>query len=159
MEPATETGLYLGCNQKKFKSVIGGSPVSLVIYDMSDFLRQCVAKCQELAAAVGCPTVMKKAYTPFLPATEERGPARTASGPSLELEPDDGGIGLESEPPSQQPPGALANAAASILMKKMYAARNTRYDMLKAIDKTMVIGEICVVEKSGGRSGHYQRRG
>ena len=35
----------------------------------------------------------------------------------------------------------------------------TIYDMLKAIDKTMVIGEICVVEKSGGRSGHYQRRG
>ena len=29
----------------------------------------------------------------------------------------------------------------------------TIYDMLKALDKTMVIGEICVLEKRGGRSG------
>ncbi len=34
----------------------------------------------------------------------------------------------------------------------------TIYDMLKALDKTMVIGEICVMEKRGGRSGTYLRR-
>ena len=34
----------------------------------------------------------------------------------------------------------------------------TIYDMLKALDKTMVIGEICVAEKRGGRSGTYRRR-
>lgn len=33
----------------------------------------------------------------------------------------------------------------------------TIYDMCKAVDKDMVIGQICVQEKSGGRSGHYQR--
>ena len=33
----------------------------------------------------------------------------------------------------------------------------TIYDMLKALDKTMVIGEICVLEKRGGRSGEYMR--
>jgi len=33
----------------------------------------------------------------------------------------------------------------------------TIYDMCKAVDKDMVIGEICLLEKSGGRSGHYQR--
>jgi cyclic pyranopterin phosphate synthase len=33
----------------------------------------------------------------------------------------------------------------------------TLYDMLKAVDKTMVIGKICVLEKSGGRSGEYKR--
>jgi cyclic pyranopterin phosphate synthase len=33
----------------------------------------------------------------------------------------------------------------------------TIYDMLKALDKTMVIGEICVLEKRGGRSGEYLR--
>jgi cyclic pyranopterin phosphate synthase len=33
----------------------------------------------------------------------------------------------------------------------------TIYDMLKALDKTMVIGEICVLEKRGGRSGEYIR--
>ena len=29
------------------------------------------------------------------------------------------------------------------------------YDMVKAVDRAMVIGEIRLVEKSGGRSGHY----
>jgi molybdenum cofactor biosynthesis enzyme len=29
--------------------------------------------------------------------------------------------------------------------------------MLKALDKTMVIGDICVMEKRGGRSGEYRR--
>jgi cyclic pyranopterin phosphate synthase len=33
----------------------------------------------------------------------------------------------------------------------------TIYDMLKAIDKTMVIGDICVIEKRGGRTGEYLR--
>lgn len=34
----------------------------------------------------------------------------------------------------------------------------TIYDMVKAVDKEMVIGEICLVEKTGGKSGHYRRR-
>ena len=33
----------------------------------------------------------------------------------------------------------------------------TIYDMIKAVDKEMVIGEICLIEKQGGRSGHYKR--
>ena len=33
----------------------------------------------------------------------------------------------------------------------------TIYDMVKAVDKAMVISDICVVEKKGGRSGHYSR--
>lgn len=33
----------------------------------------------------------------------------------------------------------------------------TLYDMVKAVDKAMVIGDICLVEKRGGRSGHYRR--
>jgi len=35
----------------------------------------------------------------------------------------------------------------------------TIYDMCKAVDKDMLIEGICLVEKSGGRSGHYQRQG
>ena len=31
--------------------------------------------------------------------------------------------------------------------------------MVKAVDKEMVIGDICLVEKRGGRSGHYRRAG
>lgn len=33
----------------------------------------------------------------------------------------------------------------------------TIYDMCKAIDKTMVIGEIRLMEKTGGKSGHFVR--
>ena len=33
----------------------------------------------------------------------------------------------------------------------------TIYDMVKAVDKTMVIGDIRVMLKSGGRSGTYRR--
>ena len=34
----------------------------------------------------------------------------------------------------------------------------TIYDMVKAVDKTMVIGAIRVMSKSGGRSGSYVRK-
>ncbi len=35
----------------------------------------------------------------------------------------------------------------------------TVYDMFKSRDKEMVIGEVALWEKSGGRSGHYRRTG
>jgi cyclic pyranopterin phosphate synthase len=34
----------------------------------------------------------------------------------------------------------------------------TIYDMIKAVDRTMVIGDIRLIFKSGGRSGTYRRR-
>ena len=34
----------------------------------------------------------------------------------------------------------------------------TIYDMVKAVDKAMVIGDIRLIEKRGGRSGEYQAR-
>ncbi len=33
----------------------------------------------------------------------------------------------------------------------------TLYDMLKAVDRSMVIGSVRLVEKRGGQSGHYRR--
>lgn len=36
------------------------------------------------------------------------------------------------------------------------AAALTVYDMIKAVDRSMVIGEIRLVEKTGGRSGAYR---
>jgi len=33
----------------------------------------------------------------------------------------------------------------------------TIYDMCKAVDKDMVIGNIRLIEKTGGKSGHYKR--
>ncbi len=43
---------------------------------------------------------------------------------------------------------ALCGATAALL---------TVYDMCKALDKAMVIGEIRLLEKRGGKSGHYLR--
>jgi len=37
------------------------------------------------------------------------------------------------------------------------AAALTLYDMVKAVDRGVVIGDIRLVEKSGGRSGHWVR--
>src|SRR4030043_2260634 len=34
----------------------------------------------------------------------------------------------------------------------------TIYDMCKAVDKEMVISDIMLIEKRGGRSGHFKRR-
>jgi cyclic pyranopterin phosphate synthase len=34
----------------------------------------------------------------------------------------------------------------------------TVYDMLKAVDRAMVIGPVRLLEKRGGRSGHYRRK-
>ena len=34
----------------------------------------------------------------------------------------------------------------------------TLYDMVKAGDKAMVIGDVCLLEKRGGKSGEYRRR-
>ena len=38
------------------------------------------------------------------------------------------------------------------------AAALTLYDMVKAVDRAMVIGPVHLLEKRGGRSGHYRRR-
>ncbi len=35
----------------------------------------------------------------------------------------------------------------------------TIYDMCKAVDKEMVISDIMLMEKKGGRSGHFKRKG
>ena len=34
----------------------------------------------------------------------------------------------------------------------------TLYDMVKAVDKSMVIGDIELIEKRGGKSGTYKKR-
>ncbi|KDR94873.1 cyclic pyranopterin phosphate synthase [Peptoclostridium litorale DSM 5388] len=44
-------------------------------------------------------------------------------------------------------------------MTAVSIAALTIYDMCKAVDKEMVIGEIMLVRKSGGKSGEFVRRG
>jgi cyclic pyranopterin phosphate synthase len=38
------------------------------------------------------------------------------------------------------------------------AAALTVYDMCKAVDRGMVLSDICLIEKRGGRSGEYRRK-
>jgi cyclic pyranopterin monophosphate synthase len=57
---------------------------------------------------------------------------------------------------------ASTSAQTGVEMEALTAvsvAALTIYDMVKAVDKTMVIGDIRVVEKTGGKSGRYVRRG
>ena len=52
-------------------------------------------------------------------------------------------------------------AQTGVEMEALHAvavAALTIYDMVKAVDRTMVIGDIRVMMKSGGRSGTYRRR-
>ncbi len=42
-------------------------------------------------------------------------------------------------------------------MVAVSAACLTLYDMLKGIDRAMVIADVRLMEKSGGRSGHFKR--
>jgi cyclic pyranopterin phosphate synthase len=55
---------------------------------------------------------------------------------------------------------ARTTAQTGVEMEALTAvsvAALTLYDMLKAVDKTMVIGEIRLMEKRGGRSGEWRR--
>ena len=55
---------------------------------------------------------------------------------------------------------AVATYKTGVEMEALVAvsvANLTIYDMLKAVDKSMVIGEICLLKKEGGKSGIYER--
>jgi len=55
---------------------------------------------------------------------------------------------------------AKTAAQTGVEMEAMVAVSVTLvtvYDMAKAVDRGMVIGEISLAEKAGGRSGHWQR--
>jgi len=57
---------------------------------------------------------------------------------------------------------ARTTAQTGVEMEALTAvavAALTVYDMVKAVDREMVIGDICLVAKSGGRSGEYRRKG
>jgi cyclic pyranopterin phosphate synthase len=57
--------------------------------------------------------------------------------------------------------GVATDAQTGVEMEALTAvavAALTIYDMVKAADRAMTIGDIVLVEKRGGRSGHYRRR-
>jgi cyclic pyranopterin phosphate synthase len=63
------------------------------------------------------------------------------------------GYDIESRVRTTGQTGVEMEALAAVAVAAL-----TLYDMLKAVDRTMVIGEIRLMEKRGGRSGEFRRR-
>ena len=71
---------------------------------------------------------------------------------SVELTPTRRGYRIEARAKTTAQTGVEMEALTAVAVAAL-----TIYDMVKAVDRTMVIGDICLVEKLGGRSGHYRR--
>ena len=72
---------------------------------------------------------------------------------SVELTATRTGYGIESRVRTSGQTGVEMEALTAVAVAGL-----TVYDMLKAVDRAMVIGEIRVTEKRGGKSGEYRSR-
>ena len=72
----------------------------------------------------------------------------------VELTLSDTGVEIEATTLAEGKTGVEMEALVAVS-----AAALTIYDMCKAMDRTMEIGNIRLMEKSGGRSGHFIRSG
>ena len=72
---------------------------------------------------------------------------------SVELTPERNGYRIDARVRTTSQTGVEMEALTAVAVAAL-----TIYDMAKAVDKEMVIGEICLIEKKGGRSGHYRRK-
>ena len=77
----------------------------------------------------------------------------TLSHVSVDLTPTRTGYTIESRVRIAGQTGVEMEALTAVAVAAL-----TLYDMVKAVDKTMVIGDIELVEKKGGKSGHYRRK-
>ena len=59
---------------------------------------------------------------------------------------------IQAEVKTHAPTGAEMEALVAVSVAAL-----TLYDMVKAVDPEAVITDVCVVEKSGGKSGHWRR--
>ena len=71
----------------------------------------------------------------------------------IELTPARAGYAIEARVRTSAQTGVEMEALTAVAVAAL-----TIYDMVKAVDKEMVIGGVCLVEKKGGKSGHYVRR-
>ncbi|CAB1129272.1 molybdenum cofactor biosynthesis protein C [Candidatus Hydrogenisulfobacillus filiaventi] len=78
------------------------------------------------------------------------------SGVEVEVEPqpERGRIGVRATVATHGPTGVEMEALTAVT-----AGLLTAYDMLKALDRGMVLGPVRLLEKSGGRTGHYRAPG
>jgi cyclic pyranopterin phosphate synthase len=72
---------------------------------------------------------------------------------NVELTPVRRGYRIEARVRTSSQTGVEMEALTAVAVAAL-----TIYDMVKAADKDMVIGDICLIEKKGGRSGHYVRK-
>ena len=77
----------------------------------------------------------------------------TLSHVSVDLTPTKSGYTIESRVRIAGQTGVEMEALTAVAVAAL-----TLYDMVKAVDKSMVIGDIELVEKKGGKSGHYRRK-
>jgi cyclic pyranopterin phosphate synthase len=71
---------------------------------------------------------------------------------SVDVAPVRGGFAIEARARTSAQTGVEMEALTAVAVAAL-----TLYDMVKAVDKAMVIGEICLLEKTGGQSGTYVR--
>ncbi|MFA5907143.1 MAG: cyclic pyranopterin monophosphate synthase MoaC [Vicinamibacterales bacterium] len=72
---------------------------------------------------------------------------------SIELTPTRAGYAIEGRVRTSGQTGVEMEALTAVSVAAL-----TLYDMVKAVDKAMTISDIELVEKRGGRSGHYVRK-
>jgi cyclic pyranopterin phosphate synthase len=73
---------------------------------------------------------------------------------AFQVDEDSAAVGIEARVGTRARTGVEMEALTAVA-----AAALTLYDMLKAVDRGMVIGEIALWEKRGGQSGTWRRRG
>jgi len=71
----------------------------------------------------------------------------------VSIEPSTGGYAIEARVRTTDRTGVEMEALTAVAVAAL-----TIYDMVKAVDREMVIGDITLVEKRGGKSGEYTRR-
>jgi cyclic pyranopterin phosphate synthase len=71
----------------------------------------------------------------------------------VEIDLSESGFEIEARVRSRGPTGVEMEALTAVSVAAL-----TVYDMVKSADKTMVIDNIRLMEKRGGRSGHYVRK-
>jgi cyclic pyranopterin monophosphate synthase len=71
----------------------------------------------------------------------------------VEITPFPGGYAIEARARTLGQTGVEMEALTAVTVAAL-----TIYDMVKAVDKEMVIGDVCLVEKRGGKSGEYRRK-
>ena len=76
------------------------------------------------------------------------------AGVDVDLTPTARGYDIEARVRTSAQTGVEMEALTAVSVAAL-----TVYDMLKAVDKSMVIGDIRLIRKTGGKSGEYQRKG